>query len=210
MKWISFKGEISAGEVVTFLSILGSAFSLVLSWSADRRIRIQESEDKVRLEAAVILGKVQRARATYLSMYSELQSDVVEVTQVMAETGNPVKARDFVYRSLQTRNVEMERRIYNEHLETAYVGLLPFDPIIDSLYTTTMSRLKNLSQNQFRLLVREVERIVLLIEPKEAAETAVFGNKLRALLADVRSTHEQQLEKGAEPLEAHLKELIDK
>ncbi|HRI79922.1 MAG TPA: hypothetical protein PLR06_10345 [Cyclobacteriaceae bacterium] len=193
---------------MTFLSIVGSAVSLLWSWNSDRALRIHENADKIRIEAANVLGKLNRTQDIYMSFYDEIQPDVVDASEILSQTHNTVNARDLMWKRLQLKNGEVQRRILNEQVEVAFVGLMPFDNKIDSLYNLVMLRLKNLQVNQFRLLLGEIESAVLESKTTQEGETAILGNTLRGIIASYRDNQKELMIKGAAPLEQHLKELI--
>ena len=205
---MKFSSAVTFGEIITFLSIAGSGLSIVVSWGVDRDLRVREDADKIRIEAAHTLGKLQRTQDIYLSFYDAVQGDLVEASEKLVTTKNNIQARDLLWKQLQQRKYETSKRLLDEQLEIAYTGLLAFDTDIDSIYNSTTVRLKKLNKNQMEQLLLETEKLVLDFKFLQG-QTAVLGNALRAVVANYRADHEVMLKKGINPLETHLKDLIN-
>jgi hypothetical protein len=197
MKFFKFKREISVGEILTFVSIVGSAISITVSWSYDRRIKLRENGVQIRREAANTLGGVKRAGEIYLSFYDNIQQDAIQLTELFAETNNNIASRDFLWKRLHLRQSEIQQRILNEHLETAYINLLPFDQGLDSLYNITFEKLRAAYENEFHLLLADLEKLMINYRSKTPLETAILGNELRKKIAYRKAEHSEFFLKGS-------------
>jgi len=88
------KKEINIGEILTFLSIIISVIALMVSWSKDREIQRREQANKIRVEAAKVLAKIERWKELQLWFYQEIEQIFVETSEKLSENKNIVSTRD--------------------------------------------------------------------------------------------------------------------
>jgi hypothetical protein len=88
---IAIDWTVSAGNLVTSLSVIIAAMTLFYTWQKDRGQRRKERADKVRAAAARTLAKLERTSDLILGFYDRVDSVFVETSEVLrAKSGDAI------------------------------------------------------------------------------------------------------------------------
>lgn len=95
--------KITIGEIMTVISILVSAISVLITWRDEQNIQMLENATRTRVEIAKTLNKVNQVIQIQLSFYELIEEDIVEASRIAVVEKDPVKSRDYmVGKTLQT------------------------------------------------------------------------------------------------------------
>ena len=85
--------KITIGELITILSILFSAISVLITWRNEQRIQILENATRTRVEIAKTINTVNQVIQLQLSFYELIEEDIVEASRIANVEKDSVKAR---------------------------------------------------------------------------------------------------------------------
>lgn len=207
---IKLDSTLKVSDILVLLTILVSVATVTMSWSRDRAAREKEQADSVRAAAAQALTKLDRWQALYLSVFLELQPDYVETSELLAKEFNVTKARDHLWKTINSRMAKVDARVIDEQLKTAYVDVLAHFPALRGPFIGAFEKLEPALQRRWGLL-EKTQHAVLAFEGKQASyTTAQLGNALRAEAARVQAQFKSDTEAVIAPVRDLLFDIIAK
>lgn len=187
--FFSIDNRITIGELMTVVSIVFSAVSVLITWRNEQKIQILENATRTRVEIAKTLNTVNQVIQIQLSFYELIEEDIVEASRISVVEKEPIKARDYMWEKLFRHRGEILNIISQNDWEVAYTNLLTYGISADSLYIKTINRLKKLQENQFNLTLRAFEKEITDFKPSSGQQTTALIDRLRELKKTFRESH---------------------
>lgn len=187
--FFSIDNRITIGELMTVVSIVFSAVSVLITWRNEQKIQIRENATRTRVEISKTLNTVNQVIQIQLSFYELIEEDIVEASRISVVEKEPIKARDYMWEKLFRHRGEILNIISQNDWEVAYTNLLTYGISADSLYIKTINRLKKLQENQFNLTLRAFEKEITDFKPSSGQQTTALIDRLRELKKTFRESH---------------------
>lgn len=178
--------KITIGELMTVISILVSAISVLITWRYEQKIKLLENATRARIEIARTLNTVNQVIQIQLSFYELLEEDIVETSHIYTEQKDAVKARDYIWEKFYEHRGSILNMLAQNDWEVAYTNLLSAGISADSLYIKSINRLKGLQEAQFEILLRDFESSILAFKPVTGKP-----NELTDLLRDLKNAQRE-------------------
>jgi hypothetical protein len=121
--FFSIDNRITIGELITVISIVFSAISVLITWRNEQRIQILENATRTRVEIAKTLNTVNQVIQIQLSFYELIEEDIVEASRIVIVEKEPFKARDYMWEKLFRHRGEILNIISQNEWEIAYTNL---------------------------------------------------------------------------------------
>jgi hypothetical protein len=200
--------KITIGELITILSILFSAISVLITWRNEQKIQILENATRTRVEIAKTINTVNQVIQLQLSFYELIEEDIVEASRIAIVEKDSVKARDYIWEKFYKHRAEVMNIISQNDWEVAYTNLLTYGIAADSLYIKSINRLKRLQENQFDLLLGDFENEILKHKPTQNQQTSKLIDRLREIKNTYRESHRGYTKKAIADLNEFCLKLI--
>jgi hypothetical protein len=173
--------SIKVGDILTSLTILVSICALIISLSKDRLTKEKEQADKVRAAAAKALIQLDRWQYLNLSIYQELQPTFVETSEMLCDDFDVIKARDYLWKAINSQRTRIASKILDEKIMTAYVDLLSHFPASRNYFLKVFEELRLLEEDVSGRFIEASQKDVMFFEGKEQKNytSAILGNMLR-------------------------------
>jgi hypothetical protein len=208
--FFSIDNRITIGELITVISIVFSAISVLITWRNEQRIQILENATRTRVEIAKTLNTVNQVIQIQLSFYELIEEDIVEASRIVIVEKEPFKARDYMWEKLFRHRGEILNIISQNEWEIAYTNLLTYGISADSLYLKTINRLKGLQENQFNLTLRAFEKEIMEFKPSSPdQQTTALIDRLRELKKTFRESHHEYSKIATSDLNSFCLKLIN-
>lgn len=213
-KSFELKQEIAVGDLLTSASILISILALFFSWSQSHILQEREQANRVRNAAAQTLAKLERWQQISLSLFDEIQPDIVETSELLANNRSPaqtIKARDYLYKKLRSSRLNLQKDLRQEEIETAYVYLYSYHPSLRKRFQNVLTNLETKENEMFEQLLSNTEgRVLSWHNSSKPYETSFLGNPLRADVTRIKKSYEAKLKKILQPIATDLTNLVIK
>jgi len=197
--------SVKVGDILVLLTIIISVVTLAVSWSKDRTTREREQANSVRAAAAQALTRLDRWQALHLSIFRDLQPAFVETSEMLVGEFNLAKARDHLWKTIATRLANIEARVVDEQLKTAYVDVLAHFPAVRGVFVGVFEKLEPAVDKTMRNFLEATQHAVLAFKEKEVSyTTAQLGNSLRVEAAQ----HEAILRTDTEAIIMPVRNLL--
>ena len=208
---MTFDWSIKFGDILTSLTILVSVSALIISWSKDRVTRETEQADKVRAAAATALTQLDRWQLLNASLYQELQPTFIETSEMLQDDFDVVKARDYLWKTINGRQTQIASKILDEKILTAYVDLLSHFPASRDQFLKVFEQLRLLEEDISGKFLMTSQNDVLYFEGKQQNYTsAMLGNALRTTAAKHKEELIDKSTKTIRPIRQFLFDVIAK
>jgi hypothetical protein len=207
--FFSIDNRITIGELMTVVSIVFSAISVLITWRNEQKIQILENATRTRVEIAKTLNTVNQVIQIQLSFYELIEEDIVEASRISVVEKEPIKARDYMWEKLFRHRGEILNIISQNDWEVAYTNLLTYGISADSLYINTINRLKKLQENQFNLTLRAFEKEITDFKPSSGQQTTALIDRLRELKKTFRESHLEYSKIATSDLNSFCLQLIN-
>ncbi len=181
--------KITIGELMTVISILVSAISVLITWRNEQNIQILENATRTRVEIAKTLNKVNQVIQIQLSFYELIEEDIVEASRIAVVERDPVKSRDYMWEKLYKHRAEVLNIISQNEWEVAYTNLLTYGISADSIYIRTIERLKGLQETRFNIILKAFAFEITSYQPTSTSQTSDLIDRLRELKKTMREEH---------------------
>jgi hypothetical protein len=207
----SINTKLDMGNILTALSIFGSAIFFMYSFRKDRELRKGERANRIRNAAAVTIAKLDRWREISLSLFEEIQPLFVTTTERMAKDYNAIESRDYLWKNLSIINNKVYDIIRKENIETVPIDLYGYNQEVRDLFNSSLGNLKKEQKSMFEDLSKKTQNAVLYFTPdkKEEYSNAKLGNALRLSAGGIRSDYEKKLGSIIQPVENFLNAIIN-
>ncbi len=200
--------RISIGELITVLSIVFSAISVMITWRNEQKIKMRENATRARVEIAKTLNTINQVIQIQLSFYELIEEDIVETSRIAVVERDAVKSRDYMWEKFYKHRAEILNILSQRDWEVAYTNLLTSGITADSLYIKTINRLKGLQENQFNLARTAFEKELLEFRPIATSQTSTLIDRLRKLKITHRNNHLEYAQIATEELNTYCLDLI--
>ncbi|MBL7860939.1 MAG: hypothetical protein JNJ65_07225 [Cyclobacteriaceae bacterium] len=200
--------RITIGELMTVVSIVFSAISVLITWRNEQKIQIRENATRTRVEIAKTLNTVNQVIQIQLSFYELIEEDIVEASRIAIVEKEPLTARDYMWEKFYKHRAEVLNIISQNDWEVAYTNLLTYGITADSLYIRSINRLKKLQENQFNLALRAFEKEITDFRPGSSTQTSTLIDRLRKLKIIHRESHLEFAQIATAELNTFCLELI--
>lgn len=208
--------QLRIGDLLTITTILISLITVLLSWSADRSLRITKDANEIRATASKALGEIQRWESISQSVHSSAQVSFIEAAELIAASNltagsgrNIVQARDLLWKKLNDLYSQSSKRILDERIDGGYVGLLSYFPEVRQRYLDTLTGLNLLNRQMQAELLARSEATLLSFERREGPiQSAEIGNALRAVSAQIQLKYEERFKKQRQACDEFLLDKI--
>ncbi|UCC53014.1 MAG: hypothetical protein JSV68_03425 [Anaerolineaceae bacterium] len=209
---MALEKKITFGNILTIFALLITVITFGYNWNQDNQINRRDQANDIRDASSITLAKIERWEEISLSFYREIQPAFVEASEELEANQDPGQTRDFLWRKLNDVRNETLRRKLDEELQTAYVELFSYHPVVKSLFEDTLSRLEKSETKAFNTLLRESETDVLSYGNRnlDDFQSAELGNKLRITAAEVLAIFKQDIEDDLTCLTDFLVEIVMK
>jgi len=214
LRLIHLKEEFTIGEVLTFLSLLGSALAFIVGWlHNERQKREQEAKshlekleaskkeyltrqqiyqkeyaDKIRNSATEIMAKLNRWRDLNLLFMEEIQPIIEETDHILVKENKTEAAKSYLWKGIIDSRLIAHKRINEEEIEIAYKDLYGYEPEIERNFETVLQKYKYLDKRIFQMLQiitqNDIDRT------KEPFKRNDLGNRLGNSLGLTRFLYE--------------------
>lgn len=201
--------RITIGELMTVISIVFSAISVLITWRNEQKLQILENATRTRIELAKTLNTIDQVIQIQLSFYELIEEDIVEVSRIAVVERETTKARDYMWEKFYRHRAEILNIISQNEWEVAYTNLLTYGISSDSIYIKTVARLKKLQDNQFNLALRAFEKEIIDFRSPNN-QTNLLIDRLRYLKKTFREEHLDYSKKAIDELNVFCLELIKK
>jgi hypothetical protein len=182
---MTIENTVKVGDFLTALSVSIAIVGLFIASLRDRRLRRKEYADRIRQSAAATAVAVERWTELAVRLYDDIQALITDADMLLVEKQDVITARNFFWRGLVEARATASRRILDEKLDSAYVGLYGYAPDIQGLYTSVMRSLKHADEIAYTHLLEETQREVMNCSDRRKPYTsAELGNRLRSKASD--------------------------
>jgi hypothetical protein len=181
--------KITIGELMTVISILFSAISVLITWRNEQNIQILENATRTRVEISKTLNKVNQVVQIQLSFYELVEEDIVEASRIAVVEKDPTRSRDFIWEKFYKHRAEVLNIISQNEWEVAYTNLLTYGISADSIYIRSIDRLKNLQEIRFNLMLQAFNAEITNYKPGSSSQTTELIDRLRDLKKTFREEH---------------------
>jgi hypothetical protein len=136
----------------------------------DRRLRRKEYADRIRVAAATTAVAIDRWAELASRLYDDIQALITETDVLLVKKQDIIEARDFLWRGLVEARAISSRRMLDEKLDSAYVGLYGYAPGVQKLYIFTLTSLKQADDLTYDRLLNETQDEVFSLKQADNFE----------------------------------------
>ena len=105
-------------DLITSLSVVCAACTLIYTWTKDRRLRSKEYADKIRAAASLTLSRTDRCQILFKSITDEAQPTITDIDDLMVTQKDSALCRDKLWKELNNIRAKILQRFNDEELET--------------------------------------------------------------------------------------------
>ncbi len=218
--------DLHAEEVLTALSLFGSACLVLLGWIINERQKKNEHEreyaDRIRNSAVTFLTKLEWRKELNRNIYRDIQPVINKTESLFTEERDAEKSSHFFWNELSIIFTKYNMIFINEQLEMSYKDLYSYAPITNDLYSVlnefkyidslAQRILLRLNQNEIYKRKRSLDKSILteeMIEKDEIEEYPfLLGNKMRYTCVMIAYLYEHLIEELIEPFRDKMIYLI--
>jgi hypothetical protein len=199
--------EISVGDILTSVTVFISALTLASQFSKDRDTQRLEQANEVRAAAAKTLESLQRWSEISLSLFDELQPEIVKTTVQLADSHDRLPARDSLYRDIRAIYLRKIGEVQKERISVSYISMYKFNPSIKPYFESMMTKLRGLNTEMIDAVLDGTQDDILHADANET-QTAVLGNQLRKTTDAIRTAFDKRIQTLLSEPETFLSGLI--
>lgn len=150
--------QIKIGDLLTSITLLISMISILYTLRKERILHQREQADRVRKAAAQTIAKLDRWSELSLSLFQDIDAIFVKASNELKENDfDRQSARDFLWVKLNLTRDNMIDKKLNENIETAYVDLCIYDPLVRAFFQGIFTRLKDEEEIMFNSLLEGIQ-----------------------------------------------------
>jgi len=209
---LALSTQIEIGDILTSLIIIISIASLIYTLKKDRLLRQREQADIIRNSAAQTIAKLDRWRELSLSIFASMDALFVKASNELIENDFDLQyIRDFLWIELNSLRINLFAKILNENIETVYVDLYSYDPLVRTYFENVLARLKDEENIVFNVLLDGIqERIENTNITKENHHTSTFRTPLKLFCDKIYEIYLDRINRIIAPVGNELLSLISK
>lgn len=194
MTSLTFKAEISIGNILTTVTILVSMITLVRSWRKDIQLKRKKYADRIRRAAGLIIAKLERWRELSLSFFADIQPLITDADVKLTETQDLIAVRDSFWRDVIATRSKVLRDILSEQIEITYSDLYGYDPRVQELFTEAINRIKSIDEDIYSQVMMVTQDDIFNLEDKSPYHSAQLGNLLRETIGNLANKQRHLIE----------------
>lgn len=203
--------NIKVGDILTSLTIIVSVVALVITWTKDRTTRETQQADLVRSAAASAITKLDRWQALQLSLYQELQPEFVITSEKLVDDFNVIKVRDYLWKTISSKRIEISSKILEEQISTSYINLLAHFPETRRQFLAMFQTLNKAEEEISGSFLEQTQKDVMAFEGrKEKYTSAMLGNALRSTATQHKEKVISETSRIIAPVKSFLFDIIAK
>lgn len=199
-----FSGMIRIGDLIAASAILVSAISVVHALGENSEIARIEARNHQREAAARAIARLDRWKAVQASLKADLQPILISTSEMLRDTGNVARARDYLWREGWTAYAAAERRIVAEQLDTGYESVLIYSPQSRQTYLDAFFRLREVSRATVVSVISDGQQEIIYGDRAEFSDSALMGNTLRRILNENFDDLERRADVIGRPARIHF------
>jgi hypothetical protein len=207
---LKFKAEVSIGEILTAIAIFISLTGVLVNWQKDRQLEIKKQSNHIRDLNVQAFSKFISWRDLNLHFYDRIEVTIKDVASSFASKKDIILARDIFWKQAnQTRN-DISYEALQKELTTFHFILLSNGLDRDSTFVRTITYIGTVLEINHKYFLRETQQIILSEAVSNATQTAILGDKLRAINEEYRRKTKQLFKSESAKLQAQLRSIITK
>jgi len=184
---IGFDTTIKLSDLLTSLSFILAVVAFLYTHQKDRTTADREQISEARVILTNGLSGLERWGNLAESVFDEAQPNIIVTTEIWAKDGNVIMARDHLWRELNTIFQDVERKILDEKLSSAYIALYRISKDLPMEYRDVLTKLRQLSDETRRATLLDTQRAVLGFDQQKGERvTAQMGDQLREAIESNR------------------------
>lgn len=206
---LHFNGEVKLADILTSLSLLVAAVTVIIGVVKDRKLRRREYADQVRSGASRAAVASARRREIALSFYDALQPAITKADMTIVKSKDVIDGRDQLWIASVAARFELRKRLLNEKIEEAYAALYGYDTRIRLHFERTISALSELDDEAYNAWLDESQSVLFAVEDStDEYVSADFGNPLRDTCETLRLTFAMGTESIVEEFQSKMASII--
>jgi hypothetical protein len=195
--------------MLTCFTILVSIISLAIGWTQHRLAQRRQKADEIRNAAALTLAKVERLEELSMFYFEDVQPLIVEVSETLAAKGDLQAARDLLWKELHSEWLKARKRVLDENIQLAYVGLYGYHPAVQPLFVRSLQQAGQADYEMMTELLEGTQGKLLQVGGRrDQPATAMLGNELRQTVDLVQQSYRKRLQQALEPVTGFLTEVV--
>lgn len=206
---LTFDKTIKAGDLLTSVTVVIAAITLVATLDRERVAREREQATHVRQASASAISKLDRWQALQQTRFDDSHLLAVELSERFAAKPDAVTTRDALWRSVMEARSKVQRQIVDEQLGSAYTDLLAYLPTARSKYMSAFQQLAKLEESTTGAFLLAAEKAIRA-SPTDVRrlQTSELGNELRAASNSAGDQLRSQADDALRPLRTYLLNVI--
>ena len=206
---IVLKTQVSAGEVLSAVSVLLLLVGLLALWRYDHSLKERQHADRIRHSAAALGAKVERWPDLEDRYFEDLEALLVDVSEKVEQTHSTEPANRILYKGLAEAKGRSSQRWLDEQWEQPVAKLIVDVPEMQPVLRQASSSLKYTEEKMYgdlSLSLQAALRDESVLKLKQSPE---IGNVLRTKAVEKRSEFLTRVRDISEPLRQELKMVLD-
>ena len=110
--------NISLGNILTMLTIIGSVISFLVTWNKEIDTRRSAQANQIRVAAAKTLVKLDRWKTVSFSLFDQIRPDFVDTKEMLKKKFDVIEARDHLWKALHVTRAALLRRASEDQLRS--------------------------------------------------------------------------------------------
>jgi len=201
--------NISLGNILTILTIIGSVISFLVTWNKEIDTRRSAQANEIRVAAATTLVKLDRWKTVSFSLFDQIRPDFVDTKEMLKKKFDVIEARDHLWKAMHVTRAALLRRASEDQVEMAYLELYAFHPEARGLFITTLANAKDEEARMYDELLKETQNVVLSwMGRKDEYTTAMLWKNLTNVSDAKRGQYQPSIDSIFAPLFEMLNKLI--
>ncbi len=205
---LKFRNEVSMGEMLTSISILISLVGVSINWYQDRQIVIKKQSTQMKELSIKAFSNVLSWKDLNLHFYDRAEILIEEVAQSFASKKDKILARDIFWKGVTAIKNELDYEILQKDLKTFHFILLSNGLDYDSTFLITITYVNKILELNHKDYLQETQKAILTEDIKNSLQTAILGNRLRAINDHYRNKTREIFKAESKKLESYLHSVI--
>ncbi|MEQ8302913.1 MAG: hypothetical protein RIB47_05950 [Cyclobacteriaceae bacterium] len=202
--------ETTIGEVLTSVSILISMTGVMFSWKQDRQIEIKKQATQMKELSIQAFSNVLSWKDLNLYLFDRAEVLIEDVCVEFAQHQDNIQARDLYWREITQYKNDLDYEILEKDLKTFHFVLLNNGLDHDSTFIRTVTYINKLIDLNHKQYLKDMQSVILSEAKANAKQTAILGNKLRAVNDQYRSGTLEIFQTESRNLQSYLQGIIVK
>ena len=205
---IQLKSKTSIGSLFTAFSILASFIGVSINWYEDRQLDYAVQSAQVRDMSITAYSNIIYWQDLNNHFFDKAEELIEDVAITFRSTKDHVYARDEYWKGIIKLKNGVNYEIMQRELKTYHLKLLSYSLDSDSTFIKTVVILDKLLEMNQKDYLEESQRVILSQDTNDADQTAVMGNRLRAINRKYREKDAELFKKQLAKLDVYLQIII--